>query len=150
MTKEDILKKMKETFENEGYHQAYRVYNENRLEYPERNSFHKRAEEVENNFRGTLAEINAALEKAKEEDKAEYTEKMRAYNADCVELRSKLVDYAAEEGLPSPMNTNRDFIRAISYYALSEDEPYNWASEFSEFWDCYEKAQNAIKKSMEI
>ena len=48
------------------------------------------------------------------------------------------------------MNTNQDFIRAISYYALSEDEPYNWASEFSEFWDCYEKAQNAIKKSMEI
>lgn len=150
MTKEDILKEMKDAFENEGYYQAYRVYNENHLKYPERNNFHKRAEEVENNFRGTLAEINAVLEKAKEEDKAEYTEKMRAYNADCVELRSKLVDYAAEEGLPSPMNVNQDFINAISYYALSEDEPYNWASEFSEFWDCYEKAQNAIKKSMEI
>lgn len=145
MTKEDILKRMKDAFENEGYYQAYRVYNENRLDYPERNNFHKRAEEVENNFRGTLAEINVALEKAKEEDKVEYTEKMRAYNADCVELRSKLTDYAAEEGLPSPMNTNQDFIRAISYYALSEDEPYNWASEFSEFWDCFEKAQRALK-----
>jgi hypothetical protein len=48
------------------------------------------------------------------------------------------------------MNTNQDFINAISYYALSEDEPYNWASEFSEFWDCYERAKNAIKKSMAI
>lgn len=29
----------------------------------------------------------------------------------------------------------------------SEDEPYNWASEYSDFWDVFQKGMNALKSN---
>jgi len=146
MKKAEILQRMRVAYESDDYYHAYKVYNENQLDYPRKEDFHKREEDVKANFRGTLAEVTAEIEKAKSADAKDYKDHMWSYNHDSAELRSTLIELAAYEGLPSEVSNNRDFVNAISYYALSESEPYNWASEFSEFWDCFEKAQAALKK----
>lgn len=146
MKKAEILQRMQVAYERDGYYQAYKVYDENHLDYPRKEDFHKREEDVKANFHGTLAEINAELEKAKSADAKDYKDHMGSYNHDSAELRNALIELAAYDGLPSEVGNNRDFVNAISYYVPSDDEPYNWASEFSEFWDCFEKAQAALKK----
>lgn len=42
------------------------------FKYPSKNDFHKNEDNVKETFKGTFNEINAAIEKAKETDKAEY------------------------------------------------------------------------------
>ena len=44
------------------------------------------------------------------------------------------------------MAKNEEFIKATQYYALSEDEPYNWNSEYSEFWEVFQKGMEAISE----
>ena len=68
------------------------------------------------------------------------------YNKENSEIRDVLIHLAAEDALPDNVAKNEEFIKAIWYYALSEDEPYNWNSEYSEFWEVFQKGMKAISE----
>lgn len=143
--KNDIIRGMKKAYEESGYYEAYQVYNTVRLPYP---TDHTKSlvEDAERTFVGTMAEIKAHLEKIKEEGKEKYRQEVTQYNKENSEIRDVLIRLAAEDALPSDVAKNEDFIKATWYYALSEDEPYNWASEYSEFWEAFQKGMKAISE----
>ena len=146
LEKDELLKKIKDTFERDGYFKAYKVTEDYQLKYPDHKDFHSHEEDVTNNFRGTLSEINDKLEKAKRQDREDFMSVMHAYHIDSSEIRNVLVELAAKEGLPDAVSSNKKFINAIAYYALNDfSEPYNWASNFSEFWEYFERGTEALK-----
>lgn len=143
--KNDIIRGMRKAYEESGYYEAYQVYNTIRLPYP---TDHTKSlvEDAERTFVGTMAEIKAHLEKIKTEGKEQYRQDVTQYNKENGEIRDVLIRLAAEDALPSDVAKNEEFIKATWYYALSEDEPYNWASEYSEFWEAFQKGMEAISE----
>ena len=137
---------MRKAFEESGYYEAYQVYNTNRLPYPTDNT-KKLVEEAERTFVGTMAEIKAHLEKIKAESKEKHRQDLIQYNKENSEIRDALIHLAAEDVLPDNVVKNEEFIKATQYYALSEDEPYNWNSEYSEFWEVFQKGMDALKSN---
>ena len=143
--KNDIISAMRKAFEESGYYEAYQVYNTNRLPYPTDNT-KKIVEEAEQTFVGTMAEIKAHLEKIKAENKEKHMQDLTQYNKENSEIRDVLIHLAAKDALPDNVAKNEKFIKATQYYALSEDEPYNWNSEYSDFWEVFQKGMDAISK----
>ena len=143
--KNDIISAMRKAFEESGYYEAYQVYNTVRLPYPTDNT-KKLIEEAERTFVGTMAEIKAHLEKIKAESNEKHMQDLTQYNKENSEIRDTLIHLAAEDALPANVAKNEEFIKATWYYALSEDEPYNWNSEYSEFWEVFEKGMEAISE----
>ena len=144
--KNDIISAMRKAFEESGYHAAYQVYNTSRLPFPTDNT-KKLVEEAERTFVGTMAEIKARLEKVKAEGREKHRHDLTQYNKENSELRDVLIHLAAEDALPNSVAKNEEFIKATWYYALLEDEPYNWNSEYSEFWEVFQKGMNALKSN---
>lgn len=144
--KNDIINTMKKAFEESGYYEAYQVYNTVRLPYPTDNTKNL-VEEAEQTFVGTMAEIKAHLEKIKAESKEKHRQDLTQYNKENSEIRDVLIHFAAEDALPNSAAKNEEFIKATWYYALSEDEPYNWNSEYSEFWEVFQKGMDALKSN---
>ena len=144
--KNDIISAMRKAFEESGYYAAYQVYNTSRLPFPTDNT-KKLVEEAERTFVGTMAEIKAHLEKVKAEGREKHRQDLIQYNKENSEIRDVLIHLAAEDALPNSVAKNEEFIKATWYYALSEDEPYNWNSEYSEFWDVFQKGMNALKSN---
>ena len=146
LEKDELIKKMRDAFERDGYYKAYKVTEEYQLKYPNSEDFHSHENDVTNNFRGTLSEINEELAKAKKQDKEEYQSALHAYNTGSSEIRDVLVELAAKDGLPDVVSSNKKFIDNIAYYALNEfSEAYNWASNFSEFWEYFVRGTEALK-----
>ena len=143
--KNDIINAMRKAFEESGYYEAYQVYNTNRLPYPTNNT-KKIVEEAEQTFVGTMAEIKAHLEKIKAISNEKHIQDLTQYNRENSEIRDVLIHLAAEDTLPDNVAKNEEFIKATQYYALSEDEPYNWNSEYSEFWEVFQKGMEAISE----
>ena len=144
--KNDIISAMRKAFEESGYYAAYQVYNTNRLPFPTDNT-KKLVEEAERTFVGTMAEIKAHLEKVKAEGREKHRQDLIQYNKENSEIRDALIHLAAEDALPNSVTKNEEFIKATWYYALSEDEPYNWNSEYSEFWEVFQKGMDALKSN---
>lgn len=144
--KNDIINAMKKAFEESGYYGAYQVYNTVRLPFPTDNT-EKIVEEAEQTFVGTMAEIKAHLEKIKAESREKHRQDLTQRNKENSEIRDVLIHLAAEDALPDNVAKNEEFIKATWYYALSEDEPYNWASEYSEFWEAFQKGMDALKSN---
>lgn len=144
--KNDIISAMKKAFEESGYYAAYQVYNTVRLPFPVDNT-KKLVEEAERTFVGTMAEIKVHLEKVKAEGREKHRQDLTQYNKENSEIRDVLIYLAAEDALPDNVARNEEFIKAIWYYALSEDEPYNWNSEYSEFWEVFQKGMDALKSN---
>ena len=144
--KNDIISAMRKAFEESGYYAAYQVYNTNRLPFPTDNT-KKLVEEAERTFVGTMAEIKAHLEKVKAEGREKHRQDLIQYNKENSEIRDVLIHLAAEDALPNSVTKNEEFIKATWYYALSEDEPYNWNSEYSEFWEVFQKGMDALKSN---
>lgn len=144
--KNNIISAMRKAFEESGYYEAYQVYNTNRLPFPTDNT-KKLVEEAERTFVGTMAEIKAHLEKIKAESKEKHRQDLIQYDKENSEIRDVLIHLAAEDALPSDVAKNEEFIKATWYYALSEDEPYNWNSEYSEFWEVFQKGMDALKSN---
>lgn len=103
-------------------------------------------EEAEQTFVGTMAEIKAHLEKIKAESKEKHRQDLTQYNKENSEIRDVLIHLAAEDALPKSVAKNEEFIKATQYYTLSEDEPYNWNLEYSEFWEVFQKGMKAISE----
>ena len=143
--KNDIISAMRKAFEESGYYAAYQVYNTVRLPYPADNT-KKLVEEAERTFVGTMAEIKAHLEKIKAVSNEKHMQDLTQYNKESSEIRDILIHLAAEDALPDNVAKNEEFIKATWYYALSEDEPYNWNSEYSEFWEVFQKGMKAISE----
>ena len=143
--KNDIISAMRKAFEESGYYAAYQVYNTSRLPFPTDNT-KKLVEEAEQTFVGTMAEIKAHLEKVKAEGREKHRQDLTQYNKENSEIRDVLIHLAAEDALPNSVAKNEEFIKATWYYALSEDEPYNWNSEYSEFWEVFQKGMKAISE----
>ena len=141
--KNDIISAMRKAFEESGYYAAYQVYNTSRLPFPTDNT-KKLVEEAERTFVGTMAEIKAHLEKVKAEGREKHRQGLTQYNKENSEIRDALIHLAAEDALPDNVAKNEEFIKATWYYALSEDEPYNWNSEYSEFWEVFQKGMKAL------
>ena len=141
--KNDIISAMKKAFEESGYYEAYQVYNTNRLPYPTNNTKNL-IEEAERTFVGTMAEIKAHLEKIKTVSNEKHMQDLTQYNKENSEIRDVLIHLAAEDALPDNVAKNEEFIKATQYYALSEDEPYNWNSEYSDFWEVFQKGMEAL------
>jgi hypothetical protein len=139
-----VIKTMDAAYEKSGYHKAYEVFNSMQLTYPVDQTT-ARIQEVEDNFVGTLKEINAEKERVKAAYKEAHRKDLMAYNEATSEIRDHLIDIAAKDALPKEVANNAEFVKATWYYALSKDEPYNWASEYSEFWDAFEAGNNALK-----
>ena len=144
--KNDIISAMRKAFEESGYYAAYQVYNTSRLPFPTDNT-KKLVEEAERTFVGTMAEIKAHLEKVKAEGREKHRQDLIQYNKENSEIRDALIHLAAEDALPNSVAKNEEFIKATQYYALSEDEPYNWNSEYSEFWEVFQKGMDALKSN---
>ena len=144
--KNDIISAMRKAFEESGYYEAYQVYNTNRLPYPTDNT-KKLVEEAERTFVGTMAEIKTHLEKVKAVSNEKHMQDLTRYNKENSEIRSVLIHLAAVDALPDNVAKNEEFIKATTYYALSEDEPYNWNSEYSEFWEVFQKGMDALKSN---
>ena len=144
--KNDIISAMRKAFEESGYYAAYQVYNTSRLPFPTDNT-KKLVEEAERTFVGTMAEIKAHLEKVKAEGREKHRQDLIQYNKENSEIRDVLIHLAAEDALPNSVTKNEEFIKATQYYALSEDEPYNWNSEYSEFWEVFQKGMDALKSN---
>ena len=144
--KNDIISAMRKAFEESGYYEAYQVYNTVRLPYPTDNT-KKLIEDAERTFVGTMAEIKAYLEKVKTEGREKHRQDLTQYNKENSEIRNALIHLAAEDALPDNVAKNEEFIKATWYYALSEDEPYNWNSEYSEFWEVFQKGMDALKSN---
>ena len=143
--KNDIISAMRKAFKESGYYEAYQVYNTVRLPYPTNNT-KKLIEEAERTFVGTMAEIKAHLEKVKAVSNEKHMQDLTQYNKENSEIRDVLIHLAAEDALPDNVAKNEKFIKATWYYALSEDEPYNWNSEYSEFWEVFQKGMKAISE----
>lgn len=143
--KNDIIKRMKKAYEESGYYEAYQVYSNVRLPYPIDHTSN-RVKDAERTFVGTMAEIKAHLEKVKAESREKHRQDLIQYDKENSEIRDVLIHLAAEDALPSDVAKNEEFINAAGYYALSEDEPYNWASEYSEFWETFQKCTEAISE----
>ena len=144
MTAKNIIDGMKKAYGESGYYGAYQVYNTVSLPYPTDNTL-VLIEAAKQTFVGTMAEIDAHLEKIKTESREKHKQDLMQYNKENVEIRNALIHLAAKDALPSNVAENEDFIEATWYYALSEDEPYNWNSEYSEFWEVFQKGMNALK-----
>ena len=144
--KNDIISAMRKAFEESGYYAAYQVYNTVRLPFPTDNT-KKLVEEAERTFVGTMAEIKAHLEKVKAEGREKHRQDLIQYNKEHSEIRDALIHLAAEDVLPDNVAKNEEFIKATQYYALSEDEPYNWNSEYLEFWEVFQKGMDALKSN---
>lgn len=144
--KNDIISAMKKAFEESRYYAAYQVYNTVRLPFPTDNT-KKLVEEAERTFVGTMAEIKAHLEKVKAEGREKHRQDLTQYNKENSEIRDVLIHLAAEDALPASVAKNEEFVKATWYYALSEDEPYNWNSEYSEFWEVFQKGMDALKSN---
>ena len=144
--KNDIISAMRKAFEESGYYAAYQVYNTSRLPFPTDNT-KKLVEEAERTFVGTMAEIKAHLEKVKAEGREKHRQDLIQYNKENSEIRNALTHLAAEDALPDNVAKNEEFIKTTQYYALSEDEPYNWNSEYSEFWEVFQKGMDALKSN---
>ena len=144
--KNDIISAMRKAFEESRYYAAYQVYNTSRLPFPTDNT-KKLVEEAERTFVGTMAEIKAHLEKVKAEGREKHRQDLIQYNKENSEIRDVLIHLAAEDALPNSVAKNEEFIKATWYYALSEDEPYNWNSEYSEFWEVFQKGMDALKSN---
>jgi hypothetical protein len=142
--KNEIIKTMDAAYETSGYHKAYEVFNTTQLTYPV-NQADARVQEVEDNFVGTLKEINAERERVKAAYKETYHKDLVEYNRATTDIRDHLIDLAAKDALPTEVANNAEFVKATWYYALSKDEPYNWASEYSDFWDTFEAGMKALK-----
>ena len=146
MTAENIVDGMKKAYGESGYYGAYQVYNTISLPYPTDNTL-ALVEAAKQTFVGTMAEIEAHLEKIKVESREKHKQDLMQYNKENVEIRNALIHLAAKDALPSNVAENEEFIEATQYYALSEDEPYNWNSEYSEFWEVFQKGMNALKSN---
>ena len=144
--KNDIISAMRKAFEESGYYAAYQVYNTGCLPFPADNT-KKLVEEAERTFVGTMTEIKAHLEKVKAEGREKHRQDLIQYNKEHSEIRDALIHLAAEDALPDNVAKNEEFIKATWYYALSEDEPYNWNSEYSEFWEVFQKGMDALKSN---
>lgn len=144
--KDDIIRGMKKAYEESGYYEAYQVYNTVHLPYPVDHT-KSLVEDAERTFVGTMAEIKAHLEKIRAESKEKYRQEVTQYNKENSEIRDVLIRLAAEDALPDNVAKNEDFIKATWYYALSEDEPYSWASKYSEFWEAFQKGMDALKSN---
>ena len=144
--KNDIISAMRKAFEESGYYEAYQVYNTVRLPYPTDNT-KKLIEDAERTFVGTMAEIKAYLEKVKAEGREKHRQDLTQYNKENSEIRDVLIHLAAEDALPNNVGKNEEFIKATQYYTLSKDEPYNWNSEYSEFWEVFQKGIEALKSN---
>ena len=142
----NIINGMKKAYSESGYYGAYQVYDTVSLPYPTDNTL-ALVEAAKQTFVGTMAEIEAHLEKIKAESKEKYKQDLMRYNKENVEIRNALIHLAAKDALPSDVAENEEFIEATWYYALSENEPYNWASEYSDFWDVFQKGMNALKSN---
>lgn len=146
MTAKNIIDGMKKAYGESGYYGAYQVYNTVSLPYPTDNTL-ALVEAAKQTFVGTMAEIEAHLEKIKTESREKHKKDLIQYNKENVEIRNALIHLAAKDTLPSNVAENEEFIEATWYYALSEDEPYNWNSEYSEFWEVFQKGMNALKSN---
>lgn len=146
ITAKNIIDGMKKAYSESGYYGAYQVYDTVSLPYPTDNTL-ALVEAAKQTFVGTMAEIEARLEKIKAESKEKHKQDLMRYNKENVEIRNALIHLAAKNALPSDVAENEEFIEATWYYALSEDEPYNWASEYSDFWDAFQKGMNALKSN---
>ena len=137
---------MKKAYGESGYYGAYQVYNTVSLPYPTDNTL-ALVEAAKQTFVGTMAEIEAHLEKIKTESREKHKQDLTQYNKENAEIRNALIHLAAKDALPSDVAENEDFIEATRYYALSEDDPFDWASEYSDFWDVFQKGMNALKSN---
>lgn len=146
MTAKNIIDGMKKAYSESGYYGAYQVYNTVSLPYPTDNTL-ALVEAAKQTFVGTMAEIEAHLEKIKAESREKHKQDLIQYNKENAEIRDALIHLAAKDALPSNVAENEEFIEATWYYALSEDEPYNWNSEYSEFWEVFQKGMNALKSN---
>lgn len=146
MTAKNIIDGMKKAYGESGYYGAYQVYNTLSLPYPTDNTL-ALVEAAKQTFIGTMAEIEAHLEKIKAESREKHKQDLMQYNKENAEIRNALIHLAAKDALPSNVAENEEFIEATWYYVLSEDEPYNWNSEYSEFWDVFQKGMNALKSN---
>ena len=146
MTAKNIIDGMKKAYSESGYYGAYQVYNTVSLPYPTDNTL-ALVEAAKQTFVGTMAEIEAHLEKIKTESREKHKQDLTQYNKENAEIRNALIHLAAKDALPSNVAENEDFIEATRYYALSEDDPFDWASEYSDFWDVFQKGMNALKSN---
>lgn len=146
ITAKNIIHGMKKAYSESGYYEAYQVYNTVSLPYPTDNTL-ALVEVAKQTFVGTMAEIEAYLEKIKVESKEKYKKDLIQYNKENVEIRNALIRLAAKDALPSDVAENEEFIEATRYYALSGDDPFDWASEYSDFWDVFQKGMNALKSN---
>lgn len=128
----NIIHGMKKAYSESGYYGAYQVYNTVSLPYPTDNTL-ALVEVAKQTFVGTMAEIEAQLEKIKTESREKHKQDLTQYNKENAEIRNALIHLAAKDALPSDVAENEDFIEATRYYALSEDDPFDWASEYSDF-----------------
>lgn len=146
ITAKNIIDGMKKAYSESGYYGAYQVYNTVSLPYQTDNTL-ALVEAAKQTFVGTMAEIEAHLEKIKTESKEKHKQDLTQYNKENAEIRNALIHLAAKDALPSDVAENEDFIEATRYYALSEDDPFDWASEYSDFWDVFQKGMNALKSN---
>ena len=146
MTAKNIIDGMKKAYDESGYYGAYQVYNAVNLPYPTDNTL-ALVEAAKQTFVGTMAEIEAHLEKIKAESREKHKQDLMQYNKENAEIRNALIHLAAKDALPSNVAENEEFIEATRYYALSKDDPFDWASEYSDFWDAFQKGMNALKSN---
>ena len=143
-TKDAVISLMNDAYNESGYNAAYTVFNTVSIPFPADDVADK-IEETRKTFVGTYDKIQAELDRVKEEAKKAYRDRLYQYHQDNAAIKAELIKLAAIDALPREVAENENFIKATSYYALSDDEPYNWASEYSEFWSAFEKANEALK-----
>lgn len=146
ITAKNIIDGMKKAYGESGYYGAYQVYNAVSLPYQTDNTL-ALVEAAKQTFVGTMAEIEAHLEKIKAENREKHKQDLMQYNKENAEIRNALIHLAAKDALPSDVAENEEFIEVTRYYALSEDDPFDWASEYLDFWDVFQKGMNALKSN---
>ena len=146
ITAKNIIDGMKKAYSESGYYGAYQVDSTVSLPYPTDNTL-ALVEAAKQTFVGTMAEIEAHLKKIKTESREKHKQDLMQYNKENAEIRNALIHLAAKDALPSNVAENEEFIEATRYYALSEDDPFDWASEYSDFWDVFQKGMNALKSN---
>ena len=144
LTKKAIIEAMNEAYKKNGYYGACKVYEEMRLLYPA-DQTKELVKKVENTFVGTIADIKAKVEETKAEAKKARTVALRKFESDSKEICDTLVHLAAIDSLPNEVATNKEFIDAISNYVLDDYEYSNWPSYFAEYWNIFERAEEALK-----
>ena len=144
LTKKAIIEAMNEAYKKNGYYEACKVYEEMRLPFPA-DQTKELVKKVENTFVGTIAEIKAKVEETKAEAKKARTVALRKFESDSKEICDTLVHLAAIDSLPNEVATNKEFIDVISNYVLDDYEYSNWPSYFAEYWNIFERAEEALK-----